>query len=202
VRLDRGEVHVWSVELRSDGRRERRAEAGRALRRVLGGYLDRDPGQIELRAGSAGKPALVAPFQPLRFNLSHSGRLALVAVARDREVGIDVEDMSRPRDFSRLARRWLGPRVATEIEATPRHDRAAAFYAAWTRHEAAGKCLGSGLSEKQRRPLPAVALDVGPAHAAALAAAALRQRVPYSLNPALSWVGGIPSEPTFTFVSR
>jgi 4'-phosphopantetheinyl transferase len=172
VRLGRGEVHVWSFALPATDRRLRRAEAQRALRQVLAAYLDEDPRRIELRDGAAGKPALAWPGHPLRFNLSHSGALALVAVAFGREVGVDVEEMTRTRDFIRLARRWLAPGVAREIEATPRRRRPAAFYAAWTRHEATGKCLGAGLATGSGRPLPTVALDVGPSHAATLAVAA------------------------------
>jgi phosphopantetheinyl transferase len=172
LRLGRGEAHAWSFELAATGRCSRRAESHRALLRVLAAYLDEDPERIELRTGVAGKPALAPPGHPLRFSLSHSGGLALVAVAHGREVGIDVEEATRGRDFSRLARRWLHPRVASEIEATPGQRRPAAFYAAWTRHEAAGKCLGTGLAASTGRPVPTVALDVGPGHAAALAIAA------------------------------
>jgi 4'-phosphopantetheinyl transferase len=172
VRLDEGEAQVWSFALAATDRCSRRAESQRALRQVLAAYLDEDPERIGLRIGLAGKPALVMPGHPLRFNLSHSGGLALVAVAFGREVGIDVEDMTRTRDFPRLAKRWLAPRVATEIEALAPRRRPAAFYAAWTRHEAAGKCHGAGLGGGPGQPAATVALDVGPAHAAALAIAA------------------------------
>jgi 4'-phosphopantetheinyl transferase len=172
VRLGKSEAHVWSFALAATDRRSRRAESQRALRRVLAAYLDEDPGRIGLRPGRAGKPALATPGHPLRFNLSHSGGLALVAVAFGREVGIDVEDMTKTRDFPRLAKRWLAPRVATEIETLPPQRRPTAFYAAWTRHEAAGKCHGGGLGGGAGRPAPTLALDVGPAHAAALAIAA------------------------------
>jgi 4'-phosphopantetheinyl transferase len=173
VQLARDEAHVWSFALISSDRRSRRAESRLALRRVLAAYLDEDPERIELCAGAAGKPALTSPCHPLRFNLSHSGGQALVAVALGREVGVDVEDMSRTRDFSRLSRRWLAPRVATEIEAAPRRLRQAAFYAAWVRHEAVAKCLGSGLGAPQpAQPVSVHGLEVTDGHAAALAVAA------------------------------
>ena len=133
-------VHVWRADLDCPGwpgagglppaereraarlahpvRRRRWVAARWALRGVLAGYLDRAPAEIELCAGERGKPRLASPDRALRFNLSHSGVRALVAVAWDREVGVDVEELgSRPGDF----------------------------YAAWTRREAVAKCHGVGL---------------------------------------------------------
>lgn len=169
--LARGEAHVWSFALAAADRRSRRTESRRALRRVLSAYLGEDPERIELRPGRGGKPELASPRHPLRFNLSHSGGLTLIAVALGREVGVDVEETGRARDFQRLARRWLGAGAAASVEAAPPARRAAAFYAAWTRHEAAGKCLGAGLGAGAAPGPPTVALDAGPRHAAALAVA-------------------------------
>ncbi|MGC1853430.1 MAG: hypothetical protein WA687_13430, partial [Solirubrobacterales bacterium] len=96
------EVHVWHGELD-------RAASHRALRRVLAHYLDADPGEIELRTGEYGKPALADPGAPLRFNLSHSSGAALIAVACGREVGIDIERIRPRHDLLRLAERALEP---------------------------------------------------------------------------------------------
>lgn len=64
-----------------------------ALRHLLGAYSARDPTRLMFRYGSNGKPTLAPPGggRGLAFNLSHSHRLVLFAVAGDREVGIDVE---------------------------------------------------------------------------------------------------------------
>lgn len=158
-------MHVWRAELDRDASR-------RALLRVLGRYLEAEPGAIELRRGEHGKPALADPAVPLRFNLSHSGGAALIAIAGDREVGVDIERIVPRRDLLRLAERTLGPDAAATIGAAPQAERLLAFHRAWTRHEAAVKCLGAGL----RRPLPeapvtVLALDAGPGFAAALAVA-------------------------------
>lgn len=128
-----------------DGPR-RRWQAGRAaLRAVLGGYLGIAPAAVELRIGHRGKPALAGPEASLRFNLSHSDELALIALARGREVGIDVERIG---------------------------ERPPSFYAEWTRREALGKCFGGGLAEPPpQRPARVVPLDLGEGWAAALAVA-------------------------------
>jgi phosphopantetheinyl transferase len=165
-----GEVHVWST--REDD----------PLPRVLARYLDREPGEIELQYGEHGKPHLAGRSPALRFNLSHSRGLTLIAVAADREVGVDVERIAPGRDFERLAERWLGDEAVTRLRESADNERAGAFYAAWTRHEAVAKCLGTGLA----RPLPAAPpasvheLDVGGGHAAALAVAS----VPNAMLPA------------------
>jgi phosphopantetheinyl transferase len=85
----------------------------------------------------------------LRFSLSHSGALAAYVLAEHREVGIDIEASDPRRAFGRneiaLARRVLGRRLAGQLEALAPPRRSAAFLRAWTSHEAAVKCLGTGL---------------------------------------------------------
>jgi 4'-phosphopantetheinyl transferase superfamily len=157
------EVHVWRAELD-------RAASRRALRQVLAQYLDEEPATIELRLGEHGKPALVDPAASLRFNLSHSGGLVLIAIARDREIGVDVERIDPRRDVLRLGERALEPAAAAAIRAARPSDRPAIFHGAWARREAIAKCHGVGL----RAPLPpspvAVStIDVGPGFAAAVA---------------------------------
>ena len=159
------EVHVWRAELD-------RAASQRALRGVLAHYLGEDPAGIELRRGEHGKPTLADPTARLRFSLSHSGGLVLIAIARDREVGVDVERIDPRRDVLRLSRRALDPAAAATVRAADPVNRPAVFHDAWTRREAVAKCHGVGL----RAPLPptqvAVSpLDVGPGFAAALAVA-------------------------------
>jgi 4'-phosphopantetheinyl transferase len=170
--LEPNEIHVWRVDLDGGsppaGSRRRREVARRALRRVLAGYLELEPDEIRLRRDSHGKPALVGDAG-VRFNLSHSDGLALIAVA-GREVGIDVEATQRRRDFVRLADRALGTEASAAVRVAAPGARAAVFYAAWVRHEAVAKCLGVGLG----RPLPTApvsvrGLDAGSDHAAAVA---------------------------------
>jgi 4'-phosphopantetheinyl transferase len=162
------EVHIWRAELSA-----RALPAAAVLRQVLARYLDEEPTAIELRLGKHGKPALAEWPPRLHFNLSHSGGLALIAVTRDCEVGIDIECKKEGRDFVRLARRVLEGEPAEAVYRAHASERAAIFYAAWVRREAIAKCFGSGLGA----PLPSRSVSlheiaVGDGHAAALALAA------------------------------
>lgn len=191
--LEDGEVHVWRARLDGPCRgleglpaseRERAAaflrdDAARrwvasrwALRQVLSRYLDEPAAEIALELGENEKPQLADRSSGLRFNLSHSGDLALVAVALSREVGADLEKIEPARDLVALAERALAPDAVTEIRGAPPTDQPLAFYRAWTRHEARLKCLGLGLgSEGPGDPVAVRDLDPGPAYAAAVAVA-------------------------------
>jgi 4'-phosphopantetheinyl transferase len=136
---------------------------------------------VVLTVGAGGKPALAGrgPEEPasgattaaLSFNLSHSGGLALVAVAPGGiEIGVDVERLRPRRDLVRLAARRLPEDAATAVAAASDSDRERVFYAAWTRHEARAKCTGTGLSGPPPGPeVTALALEIDPGYAAAIA---------------------------------
>ena len=108
-------VHVWRVAIdgptvdAADLRPDERARADRfraerdrarfiashaALRVILGAYAGARPEELAFEAGERGKPGLKHPAGTgIEFNLSHSGGWAVVAVARGRRVGVDVEQV-------------------------------------------------------------------------------------------------------------
>jgi 4'-phosphopantetheinyl transferase len=159
------EVHVWRAAAGG-------VAAGDALVRVLALYLGEDPSAIELVRGEHGKPRLATEPERLAFNLSHSDGLALVAVTRGREVGVDVEREKPERDLAALAERALGPEDAAAVRAGGEEERARLFYGLWARHEARLKCLGVGLGRPPAWPSPQVAVEslpIDPGYAAAVA---------------------------------
>lgn len=159
-----GEIHLWRGELGGG------PAARKALRSVLGRYLAEDPAAVGLRLGPHGKPALADRRAALRFNLSHSGEALLIAIAWGREVGVDIERIEPRGDIVALARRGLEPTEAAAVEAAPPAARLEAFYEAWTRREAIGKCFGTGLvAPPPRRGFAVAAIDAGPGFAAAIA---------------------------------
>lgn len=117
------------------------------LRHILSRYLDTPPEEIGLSYGPQGKPQLTdATDQPdICFNVSHSQDLALVAVARRKHVGVDVEHIDREVRHEELARRFFSAHEVAAMERMAPAERRIAFFACWTRKEAFLKAKGTGL---------------------------------------------------------
>jgi 4'-phosphopantetheinyl transferase len=166
-----------AARLRRPGARRRWVAARLALRGVLARYLTIAPEEIDLWIAPGGKPKLAVAGEggKLRFNLSHSSGVALIAVGWEREVGVDVERIDSRRDVLALARRGLASDEARTIERAAPALRSNLFYAAWTRREAIAKCFGTGLATAAPEdPVSVTAIDVGPGFAAAVAVAGTR----------------------------
>ena len=122
------------------------------LRQLLAAYLRTDdPRQVELDYGSHGKPMLSAALASsrLRFNVSHSAALALVAFTRDVEIGVDVERIHDITDLEALMRSCFAVAERDEItRMTQAEERLQAFFRCWTRKEAILKALGWGLAKE------------------------------------------------------
>ena len=114
------------------------------LRGILARYLHCEPRELSFSTGESGKPSLVDKI--IDFNLSHSGDYALIAIAHERRVGIDVECVRRDVEFENLADRYFSPKEVSELMAFPPEQRATAFFNCWTRKEAYIKAHGLGLS--------------------------------------------------------
>jgi 4'-phosphopantetheinyl transferase len=114
------------------------------LREILSYYLGRSPASIEFTYGPFGKPALLIPA--LHFNVSHSGVIAVYAVARSRSVGIDVEEIRPEFSRERIAERFFSSREVRELRSLPAEAQTDAFFRCWTRKEAYLKACGGGLS--------------------------------------------------------
>ncbi len=189
--LSKAEVHVWRAALDLECApvqnfertlaTDERARAARfhfdthrnqfivgrgVLRTILGRYLGIEPDRLQFRYSSHGKPALSAEqgSNAIRFNVSHSGGMALYAVTRERKVGVDLERI-RP-DFANeeIAERFFSPQEVAAFHALPPESRLEAFFACWTRKEAYIKARGEGLS----LPLDRFDVSLAPGQPAAL----------------------------------
>ncbi len=180
--MNEGEIHVWRVRLDAAETPEPTAgEAARAarfatpdlrrrylrshaaLRAILGGMTD---ARLDFAVAEMGKPFL--PAAPhLKFNLSHSHEMALVAVALEVEVGVDVEWIRPMPEYAALAERFFPPSQAAEVESEPD------FFRRWTRIEAVVKARGIGIYAAGTEivgPWTIAELDAAPGYAAAAAA--------------------------------
>ena len=164
------EVHVWLVNLavsahaaaelaaalpaaeqeraaafRSESARTQFVVTRSALRGILSADLDVSPLRLEFVHGPAGKPAL-AHWPGLHFNVSHSADVALIAVTRRGEVGVDVERLRPFANDLGMAERFFSPYETGVLRSLEGERRRAAFFHAWTRKEAYLKARGQGLS--------------------------------------------------------
>jgi 4'-phosphopantetheinyl transferase len=123
--------------------------AGRALlRQVLAAYLSTDPAALTFVYSSKDKPALGGAHAAsgLAFNISHSGGIALFAVTRARQIGVDVEHIRYDLDPAAIATRFFSEAEQEQLSALPADQRHQAFFRCWTRKEAYIKATGEGLS--------------------------------------------------------
>jgi len=181
-----GEVHVWRVELmqpehviqqfrstleqgelfRADRfhfEKDRRAfvVSRGFLREIIGRYTNTRPEQLRFSYGPYGKPALDGR---LRFNMSHSHNLALIALTEDRELGVDVEYIRADFATGDIARRFFSPVEVEVFNSLAAEHQVAAFFRCWTRKEAFIKATGKGLSQA----LDGFDVTLGPGEPAAL----------------------------------
>ncbi len=121
-----------------------------ALRSILARYLGLRPADVVFHANAYGKPFLSpnprASLPDLTFNLSHSGEFALVALARGRRVGVDIEQVRAEFAGGSIAERFFSPLEVRTLAALPGEQQTAAFFRCWTRKEAFVKARGEGLS--------------------------------------------------------
>jgi 4'-phosphopantetheinyl transferase len=123
-----------------------------ALRGVLARYLDVLPARVAFVTGAEGKPRLApGPGADLRFNLSHSGGLALVAVRLGREVGVDLEELRDGVDGDAVAREFFDEPERARLAALAATGQPQAFFRAWVRREALAKASGRGISAPAAR---------------------------------------------------
>lgn len=171
--LTAGDVHVWQVPLsgetqpvhalrgllavdeikRADAfhfERHRRSYilAHGAMRRILAGYVQLAPQSLVFVQGEKGKPELTSESggRRIRFNLSHSGDFALLGVAQDSRLGVDIERINAQFAGEDFAERFFSRNEAIVFRAIAADSRVDAFFSCWTRKEAYIKALGGGLS--------------------------------------------------------
>jgi 4'-phosphopantetheinyl transferase len=172
--LDTGEIHLWLLPLdladealsaaagqldeteRDRAQRfhfevhRRRFIAGRGqLRQILAGYLALTPAAVDFRYGAQGKPFILGAEDegpPLQFNLSHSEDVALLGIAREAAIGVDIEAARAMNDAVDIARDNFSRPEFEVWQSLPDALKCDGFFACWSRKEAIVKAMGGGLS--------------------------------------------------------
>ncbi len=173
LRLSANTVHIWRVSLDQSDEAldilfavldaDERARADRfrfpndrrhyivargTLRLLLSRYLGMPAATIVFEYNEYGKPAIAPGLTALdaRFNLSHSGEMALYALTLSREVGVDIEWTGRRLDQpEQIAERYFSLAERAALRNLPDERKRQGFFNAWTRKEAYIKARGQGL---------------------------------------------------------
>lgn len=82
----------------------------------------------------------------LFFSLARSGGVALYALSRTTEVGVDVEQIRPGADMDGVAARFFTPAERAALARLADPARTAAAFACWARKEAYAKATGTGLT--------------------------------------------------------
>ena len=142
IALPEDEVHLWRIDLASAAKGEQRWEqvlspderarasrfhfsqdrqyfsATRALlRTLLAGYVGANPTELVFYYSEKEKPSLISvpSGSHVEFNVSHSGAVALLAFARGRALGVDVEQLRENFDHAAIARRFFSEQEQRQL---------------------------------------------------------------------------------------
>lgn len=119
---------------------------GRAvLRKLSSQYMGCKTNEVLFGYNQFGKP-YYKNSTLLKFNLSHSNRLAVIGFSSNLEIGIDIEKVNSDYDFSDIAQTVFSRKELLMLNKLNPMDRIARFYELWTRKEAFIKGVGHGLS--------------------------------------------------------
>ena len=152
------EQHAWAWldalerhragRFQHDGARRRYVLCRAALRSLLCSSLSCRNQQLAFGAAEHGKPFAVVDGEraTIGFNVSHSGRQGLIALAPEGQVGIDVEERLPLGNLDLLAAAVLGPNERAEVMAASGTEKLRLFLDVWTMKEALTKAHGMGLS--------------------------------------------------------
>jgi len=189
--LELGEIHVWRVSLAQTESclqslqqtlsTDERTKADRfrfpkdrsqfivsrgALRAILSRYLNISSHILRFDYNPYGKPSLIVAQggNTLRFNLSHSRGIALIAITKNRDIGVDIEGINPNFSCLEIAEKFFSPLENSVLRSLPEHLQATAFFTCWTRKEAYIKAVGKGLSI----PLNQFDVSLAPGEPAAL----------------------------------
>lgn len=130
---------IARIERGRDPARQRAAITSRAaLRLLLADYTRIPASELRLISGKNGKPYLDSSQNSggITFNFSDSAEMALVAVTRNREVGVDVEQIREVERAMEIASRYFSHESAEQLAKGSDTERSRVFLQNWVRHEA------------------------------------------------------------------
>ena len=119
------------------------------MRTVLSRYVTIRPKDWVFLTNQYGRPEIANEYAKdacLSFNISHTNSLIVLAVAKRRSLGVDVENFCVREASIDVADRYFAPQEVAELTSAPSHQQQYRFFEYWTLKEAYIKARGMGLS--------------------------------------------------------
>lgn len=121
---------------------------------LLAGYMNCDPNKILLSYSSLNKPYLNPNPKNLCFNFTDTTAnglsVGVYAFCQHHSVGVDIESLDRDADFARIAKRKFSEDELSQVYRADGSLDEQACVAIWTRKEAFGKAMGTGINYTMR----------------------------------------------------
>ncbi len=114
------------------------------LRYTLANTIQQAPEKIVINKTATGKPYL-ADYPDLVFNISHTTDLFLIAIAKNCQLGIDVEQRRSRLNLNGLVSKCFSEEEQTYWRQLADAEQLSTFYKYWTRKEAFVKATGQGI---------------------------------------------------------
>jgi len=114
-------------------------------------HPETQPAQWIFLKSETGRPQLDMSQSLLQFNLTHTGKLLLIAITGSGAPGVDAEVLGRNAGVAEIAQRYFSKAEALQILDAAPELRNEFFLRFWTLKEAAVKATGLGLSRALRR---------------------------------------------------
>jgi 4'-phosphopantetheinyl transferase len=97
-----------------------------------------------------GKPYLSDPKTTIKFNVSHTYGLGLIAIHPSAEVGVDIEKIRFEKGIDQIANQFCSAVERQALKSLSGISFVQGFFRCWTRKEAVLKMIGCGLSVDTR----------------------------------------------------
>lgn len=126
-----------------------RYSVGRSIcRLMLSRYLNIQAKDLVFQYNRYDRPYISSSlnYDNFNFNISHSENRFLLAVSKERDIGIDIEKVRCNFDCLEIAKGFFSTSEIALLETLPPAERELGFITCWTQKEAYIKAQGMGLS--------------------------------------------------------
>ncbi len=118
------------------------------VKTALSYYENKHPADWEFSKNKYGRPEIANSDvkKKLRFNLSHTDDLIICGITLEKDIGVDVENVSRNGQTIEIADRFFSRNEVNDLLTLPIHQQRNRFFDYWVLKESYIKACGMGLS--------------------------------------------------------